>query len=104
MGQEVKLSEWVEKRRKSLGRSQREVCKRGGLQRNLVSRIELGQIPRPRIDIIEGLSRGLDLPSDFLYVQCGVLPPDIHRWLLKFDHPDFNTGFDIIRAEIERAK
>ncbi len=79
----MNFATWVRQHREAIGLSQRQVCRKGKIMANLVSRIERGEIVRPRPEVLDGLARGLGLSRQSVHAAAGILPADIQAFLLK---------------------
>jgi transcriptional regulator with XRE-family HTH domain len=72
----LNYGEYVARRRRELGLTQREVASRAGLSFQYLSDMERGKRQPARIG---DLSRALDVPQGVLYWLAGQLPPELSR-------------------------
>lgn len=100
----MNLGDYVRKVRKEKNLSLRETAKRCGISHPYLSQLENGKTNNPTAQVIEKLSKGLDLPYNMLLAMTGQTSIDASEEIVSVIVPkvDKTTGEQLKRGEAIR--
>lgn len=70
----LRIAHMLQRRRRELGLTTRQVASRAGINASTVTRLEASQIETPTADVLKSVATALDLPVTDLFTTADWLP------------------------------